>query len=228
MEDKQLQEIQELVNTLKQLRDHLVQAIIRLDERVPTDRMAQFTEILKKPLAIDDKRTVEALRRFEDQVQKVQNMDIARISSELKFIGGKIHTIDERLRMIERNGVPARLEVNVSMNGKEMIKKPNQFDYLDPCEDDEDDRYINELMQLLDARERKVVTMRFGLDGQGERTYKEIGKHFNISPTRARDIHLHARRIWTHKNNLPILIRIKDPKFRSVVGPYIWTDQASS
>lgn len=215
-------EIKELVYTLKQLKDHLIQAIIRLDEKIPIDRMAQFTEILKKPLTIDDRRTIEALNHFDDQIKRIQEMDIGRISSELKFIGGKIHKIDERLQLIEKNGVPTRLEVNVAMNGKQLIKKPNHYDLLDEIEDDDEDKYLNELMMLLDERERKVVTMRLGLDGKGERTFKEIGKHFNISHSRASHIYQHVIHIWTHKDNLPILVRVKNLRIRNKIGPHPW------
>ena len=221
-DETQLQELikqnQELFHQLRGLAKHLVQTIIRLDENIPLDRMDQFIEILKKPLTIDDKRTLSALKRFEDEIQKVQSMEIGRISNELKFMGAKIHQIQETLQRIEQNGVPTRLEVNVAMNGKQMIKKPNRFDSLDEWDSDEEDKYLNELMILLDARERQIVIMRLGLDNKGERTYIEIGKHFNISSSRVRDIHRKSLWLWQHEKNNPILVRVKDPRIRKAVG----------
>lgn len=222
MEENELQELikqnQELTHQLRGLGKHLIQTIIRLDENIPLDRMDQFTEILKKPLAIDDRRTLDALKRFEEEVQKVQNMEIGRISNELKFMGAKIHQIQETLQDIEKNGVPTRLEVHVAMNGKKMIKKPNHFDSIDEGNDDEEDRYLDELMMLLDTRQRQIVIMRLGLDNQGERTYTEISKHFNISSYRVRDIHRKSLQLWQHEKNTPILVRVKDPRIRKAMG----------
>ena len=221
-DETQLQELikqnQELTHQLRGLSKHLIQTIIRLDENIPLNRMDQFTEILKKPLAIDDRGTLAALKRFEEEVQKVQEMDIGQISNELKFIGQKIHQIDQRIQSIEKNGVPTRLEVSVAMNGKQMIKKPNRSDSLDEWDNDEEDKYLNELMMLLDDRECKIVTLRLGLDNQGERTYTEISKHFNISAARVRDIYLRAMWIWKKEKNNPTLVRIKDQRIRKAAG----------
>merc|ERR1719506_3140984 len=47
---------------------------------------------------------------------------------------------------------------------------------------------VNKLLQTLNHRERKLLRMRFGLDGGAEMTYPEIGTSLGISRERARQI----------------------------------------
>ena len=50
-----------------------------------------------------------------------------------------------------------------------------------PIEDDVDRKLLFDAMQHLSQRERQIITMRFGLDGQPERTQKEVADHLGIS-----------------------------------------------
>jgi RNA polymerase primary sigma factor len=47
---------------------------------------------------------------------------------------------------------------------------------------------IQELLPLLEERERKILTMRFGLDGQKEMTLEEIGQKFKVTRERIRQL----------------------------------------
>ena len=50
-----------------------------------------------------------------------------------------------------------------------------------PIEDDVDRKLLFEALDHLSDRERQIITMRFGLDGQPERTQKEVADHLGIS-----------------------------------------------
>ena len=50
-----------------------------------------------------------------------------------------------------------------------------------PIEDDVDRRLLLDALEKLDGRERQIITMRFGLDGQQERTQKEVADSLGIS-----------------------------------------------
>jgi RNA polymerase primary sigma factor len=43
-------------------------------------------------------------------------------------------------------------------------------------------------MEVLTPRERRVIMLRFGLGGEGEHTLEEIGKQFDLSRERIRQI----------------------------------------
>ena len=45
---------------------------------------------------------------------------------------------------------------------------------------------------VLDERERTILTLRFGLDGGGERTLEEVAEHFGLTRERIRQIEVRA------------------------------------
>lgn len=219
MDEKQISEIQELLvenkklfSELKILRDHLIQTILRLDEKVPTDRMAQFTEILKRPLSIDDKRTLEALRRFDDQVHKLLNMDVGKIAGELKFIGAKLQNIELCLAHMRENGVNSDVKIDVSLNNQKMIPQPSNWDDVDAIVEKPNAQYLDELLNLLNDQQEQVIIKRIGLYGGKCHTFKEIGTQMKLSASRVRDIYLKALRIVSHPKNRNLLKRANNKK----------------
>ena len=46
--------------------------------------------------------------------------------------------------------------------------------------------------RVLDERERTILTLRFGLDGGGERTLEEVAEHFGLTRERIRQIEARA------------------------------------
>ena len=50
-----------------------------------------------------------------------------------------------------------------------------------PIEADVDRQLLRQAMEQLSGREREIITMRFGLDGRGERTQKEVADRLGIS-----------------------------------------------
>jgi RNA polymerase primary sigma factor len=52
--------------------------------------------------------------------------------------------------------------------------------------------HVERSLKLLPTREREVLQMRFGLDGQREHTLAEIGKHFNLTRQRIKEIETSA------------------------------------
>jgi RNA polymerase sporulation-specific sigma factor len=50
-----------------------------------------------------------------------------------------------------------------------------------PIEADVDRKLLSDAMEKLSERERRIITMRFGLDGSPERTQKEVADFLGIS-----------------------------------------------
>lgn len=72
----------------------------------------------------------------------------------------------------------------------------NKFSSSDPINKDKSFGIIkkklqNSLAQLKD-RELEILKMRYGLDGYKRYTLKEVGKQFNITAERVRQIQVHA------------------------------------
>jgi RNA polymerase sigma factor (sigma-70 family) len=49
-------------------------------------------------------------------------------------------------------------------------------------------RHLEQAMCLLDDREREVIRLRYGLDGSSPRTLSDVGKHFDLTRERIRQI----------------------------------------
>ena len=56
----------------------------------------------------------------------------------------------------------------------------------------DEERHVREMVEKLPERERQVVTMRFGLDGEAERTLEEVSQVFDVSRERIRQIEVKA------------------------------------
>jgi RNA polymerase sigma factor (sigma-70 family) len=54
---------------------------------------------------------------------------------------------------------------------------------------------LHELVTRLSERLQRVIVARYGLDGQGSRFYREIGRHLGVSGERARQLHSEAL-VW--------------------------------
>jgi DNA-directed RNA polymerase sigma subunit (sigma70/sigma32) len=51
------------------------------------------------------------------------------------------------------------------------------------------------LVTRLSQRLQQIIVARYGLDGQGRRFYRQIGKHLGLSGERARQLHSEAL-VW--------------------------------
>ena len=49
------------------------------------------------------------------------------------------------------------------------------------CYNKQDQQLLRQSVARLDARERQIITMRYGLDGKQERTQKEVAEELGIS-----------------------------------------------
>ena len=57
---------------------------------------------------------------------------------------------------------------------------------------------LNEVLSTLSPRERKVLIMRFGLDGSKPKTLEEVGREFKVTRERIRQIEAKAIRKLKH------------------------------
>lgn len=63
---------------------------------------------------------------------------------------------------------------------------------------------VRKILQGLSTRERRVIKLRFGLDGKGERTLSVVGTKLGITPERARQIERTALNALRDQNHLKL------------------------
>jgi RNA polymerase sigma factor (sigma-70 family) len=80
---------------------------------------------------------------------------------------------------------------------------------------------LYELVTRLSERLPRVIVARYGLDGQGGRLYREIGKHLGVSGERARQLHSEAL-VWlrhpAHSQDLRSLLAYHS------LADYVWAE----
>ncbi len=62
------------------------------------------------------------------------------------------------------------------------------------------------VIETLTPREQKVIRMRYGLDNSHPRTLEEVGKEFNVTRERIRQIEAKALRKLRHPNRSKKLV----------------------
>ncbi len=99
--------------------------------------------------------------------------------------------IENEILMYMRKNSAKRIELsideplNVDRDGNELllsdILASDEESVFAGIEHEEDRRTIRRALSHLEARERQIITLRFGLDGEGERTQKEVADLLGIS-----------------------------------------------
>ena len=99
---------------------------------------------------------------------------------KVMYIGGS-----DTLPTPLRNELSIDEPLNVDWDGNELLLSDilgTESDLvMRPIEADVDRQLLHRAMDSLEPRERKIITLRFGLDGQEERTQKEVADVMGIS-----------------------------------------------
>ncbi len=140
---------------------------------------------------------VESLRRLSRaQAQVVQQLGRDATPEELaKMTDMPLDKIDAMLRIAKE---PISLETPLGGEGDghvgdfvkdELVTAPD-----DALQDSRSREQAHALLHTLDAREQKVLRMRFGIDESRDHTLEEVGKVFSLTRERIRQIETKALR----------------------------------
>ncbi|MEK9178966.1 MAG: sigma-70 family RNA polymerase sigma factor, partial [Patescibacteria group bacterium] len=81
---------------------------------------------------------------------------------------------------------------------EDFIKDPNQSSIYDNVTNKFIKEYLFEVLDTLTPRERKVLVLRYGLEDGKPRTLEEVGRQFNVTRERIRQIEAKAIRKLKH------------------------------
>jgi RNA polymerase primary sigma factor len=71
-------------------------------------------------------------------------------------------------------------------------------------------RVVDEMLKSLGEREQRILRMKFGFEGGKQLSMEEIGKEFNLSRERVRQLEVKAMRALRHPTRLRTLMAIVD------------------
>lgn len=104
---------------------------------------------------------------------------------------------------------PVSLETPVGEDGdttlKDFIDDPNDSDPSDSAENSMLKEQLVNVLHTLTPREEKVLRLRYGIDDGRPRTLEEVGKIFNVTRERIRQIEAKAVRKLRHPSRLKII-----------------------
>ena len=82
---------------------------------------------VSKPLTVDDRGLAHVLRCLRDDLEKfrveMQSLDISQAFAEIKFIGKRLHEIEQHIREMKEDGIKKKIHLDLTMDGYEMVKK---------------------------------------------------------------------------------------------------------
>ena len=149
--------------------------------------LANQSKTIRLPVHLVDKiarmrRT--AIRLAEEFGREPTDEELAH---ELGISGSRV----EELRTIAIQ--PASLNASVGEEEEgtslgELVKDESAVDPASVIQSENLKNTVMDLLPALDARERKILALRFGLEGNEEMTLEEIGKRFHVTRERIRQL----------------------------------------
>ncbi len=174
---------------------------------------------VSKPLTVDDRGLAHTLHNFRDDISKFisdfKELDIAKHICEIKYIGKRLNKIEETLSQIKEKGLTKNIQLDFTIDGYEMVKKPIAYNPKDQIEKPND--ILDELLKTLSNRESQTIIHRFGLFGQKKKTYDEIGAIFGTTSESVRQTLSKALRKLRHPNRKKLMEKVTHSALRKEV-----------
>ena len=184
--------------------DTLPPPLEREEDAALIERMDAGDESVRRTLIERNLRLVAYIaRRFENTGINIEDLisigtiglikavNTYRSDKNIKLATYASRCIENEILMHLRKTAPQKSEVsfdeplNTDWDGNELLLSDilgtDEDLIMKPIEDDVDRRLLMDAVNTLSAREKEIITLRFGLGGQEEKTQKEVADRMGIS-----------------------------------------------
>ncbi len=148
--------------------------------------LANQSKTIRLPVHVVDK--LFNIRRAESRLQDVLGRDPTNeeLGQELGMTGARVSQL--RLAAIRPASLEAPLGDEDSNSIADVIADEATQTPYEELAGRTSTEMIREMVAYLDPREARIITYRFGLDGNTEKTLEEVGEHFGVTRERIRQI----------------------------------------
>lgn len=175
--------IDKINSKLAKLETHVINLIIPIQEissaLKSTSNMERMIELLQRPLLVDDryfKSLVSEMAQLLKECKKqTETLDLTQTLDEIKYIGNRLNKIEKDIAEMKKEGVTKKVKLDFSVDGYEMVKKPQSYCEDDPIVPPEKD-CIQSILDTLTKKETIVLIHRFGLLGEKKKTLRAIAE----------------------------------------------------
>jgi RNA polymerase primary sigma factor len=179
----------------------LMKAVERFDPKkggkLSTYASWWIKQSIKRALA-NQSKTIRLPVHLVDKIGKIRRV-VARMTEELGREPTSEEVADElglavaKVSHLKSVAVrPASLDARISADDEtpfgDLVSDEMAEDPFAALRDKDLRDEIVELLDVLDARERRIITYRFGLEGGRERTLEEVGRKFGVTRERIRQL----------------------------------------
>lgn len=148
--------------------------------------LANQAKTIRLPVHVVDK--LNRINRIHSQLTEElgREPDEHELSEELDISSGKISMLRQAAQQTLSLDRPINEDENASLG--EIIGDESAVDPLDFISEENMNDTVRDAMSTLNDRELTILRLRFGLDGEEEETLAEIGKRFNVTRERIRQL----------------------------------------
>jgi len=148
--------------------------------------LANQSKTIRLPVHVVDK--VAHIRRAEVKLRETLDREPTddEVAEEVKVDARRVRQYRDAARAPVPLDSPMGDEDSTSVS--EVVADSAAAAPFDQLVRDTDQALVQEVMSTLDARESKILAMRFGLDNGRPKTLEEVGEHFGVTRERIRQI----------------------------------------
>jgi RNA polymerase primary sigma factor len=148
--------------------------------------LANQSKTIRLPVHLVDK--ISKMRRTAMRLQEELGREPTdeELGEELGISASRVSQM--RMAAIRPASLDAPIGDEDSNNFAEVVQDENADTPYEQLEDKTVTGMLQEMVKTLDEREATILRYRFGLDGGPERTLEEVGKKFNVTRERVRQI----------------------------------------